>query len=237
MAWNRYCIAAVVIASMSLGGCCHGGREIEPTPTPSTVSSHATTQGAPVTKPSASSATSMFDGKTLGKWAPIDYAGMGEVHVEGGSLILPVGERLTGVRWTGDFPKANYEIELDAQRMDGSDFFVGLTFPDGDTFGSLIMGGWGGTVCGISSLDDEDAAHNATRTFQNFENGKWYHVRLRVSGTKVLAWLDREKIVDLDITGKKLGLRVDVDESKPMGLASFQCTAAVKNIRWSKVAG
>jgi hypothetical protein len=237
MAWNCYWIAALGVAVTAVG-CCHPDRVSNDQAMDRVVPSRATTQSAlPASKPSSSTATSLFDGKALGQWTPIDYAGMGEVHVEGGSLILPVGERLTGVRWAGEFPKNNYEIELNAQRVDGSDFFVGLTFPDGDTFGSLILGGWGGAVCGISSLDDEDAAHNPTRTFQNFENGKWYHVRLRVSGPKVEAWVDRMKIVDLDITGKKMGLRVDVDESKPMGLASFQCTSAIKNIRWTKIAG
>ena len=31
--------------------------------------------------------------------------------------------------------------------------------------------------------------------------------------------------------GKKLTLRLDIEESKPLGLASFQCTAAIRNVR------
>ncbi len=186
---------------------------------------------APTTRPAVSKEISLFDGKTLGQWKPTDYAGAGEVAVEKESIILPVGERLTGVTWTGDVPKMNYEISFDAKRMDGTDFFAGLTFPVADSFASLIIGGWGGTVCGLSSIDDEDAAHNSTRTFQSFDNDRWYHIRLRVTPTKIESWLDGVQIVDLMTAGKKLTLRLDIEESKPLGLASFQCTAAIRNIR------
>ena len=191
---------------------------------------------APVaTRPVEPAATSLFDGKTLGQWKPADFAGGGEPRVENGTLILPFGERLTGVTWTGDVPKMNYEISFQAQRVDGSDFFVGLTFPVADAHASLILGGWGGTVCGISSLDDEDAAHNATRSFHNFNNGQWYRVRLRVTSTKIEAWTNDEKIVDVLTTGKKLSLRIEIEESKPLGLASFSSTAAFRDIRLKKL--
>jgi hypothetical protein len=179
--------------------------------------------------------TSLFDGKTLGRWKSTDYAGAGEPRAENGTLILPFGERLTGVTWTGDLPKMNYEIAFQAQRVDGSDFFVGLTFPVNDAFASLILGGWGGTVCGISSLDDEDAAHNPTRSFHNFNNGQWYRVRLRVTPGKIEAWADDEKIVDVVTTGQKLSLRVEIEESKPLGLASFSSTAAYRDIRLKRL--
>jgi hypothetical protein len=174
---------------------------------------------------------SLFDGKTLGQWKPTDYAGAGEPRAENGTLILPFGERLTGVTWTGDMPKMNYEITLQAQRVDGSDFLVGLTFPVADANASLILGGWGGTVCGLSSLDGEDAAHNNTRSFHNFNNGQWYRVRLRVTPIKIEAWVDDEKIVDVVTTGQKLSIRAEMESSKPMGLASFSSTAAYRDIR------
>ena len=183
------------------------------------------------TRPAESTGVSLFDGKTFGHWKPIDYAGAGVPEIENGSIILPVGERLTGITWTGDVPKMNYEMSFDAKRVDGTDFFAGLTFPVADSFASLIVGGWGGTVCGISSIDDEDAAHNPTRSFQRFENNKWYHIRLRVTPTKIESWIDGDKIIDVVTTGKKLSLRLDIEESKPLGLASFQCTAAIRDIR------
>lgn len=59
-------------------------------------------------------------------------------------------------------PVMNYELSLEAMRVDGSDFFCGLTFPVGSNFCSFIVGGWGGGVVGLSSLNSEDASQNET---------------------------------------------------------------------------
>src|SRR5262247_2068084 len=73
---------------------------------------------------------SLFDGKTLAGWKVTDFAGRGEVNVKDGRIILESGS-MTGVTWTNDLPRMNYEISLDAMRVEGSDFFCGLTFPVG----------------------------------------------------------------------------------------------------------
>lgn len=221
---NPFSLSSIVIFSLvsSVAGCCHSAPVRDTKVTPAPVTSTRSVESKPV---------SLFDGKTLGGWKPTDYAGAGMPAVEDGSIVLPVGERLTGVAYTGNVPKMNYEMSFDAKRVDGTDFFAGVTFPVADSFASLIVGGWGGTVCGISSIDDEDAAHNATRSFQRFENNKWYHIRLRVTPGKIESWIGNEKIIDLATTGKKLSLRLDIEDSKPLGLASFQCTAAIRDIQ------
>lgn len=173
----------------------------------------------------------LFDGKTLGKWQVSDFAGHGDPRVEDQTLVLPFGEMLTGVTYSGEVPKMNYEIELEAKKLDGSDFFCGLTFPVNDAFASLICGGWGGPVVGISSLDDEDAAHNDTRSLKKFDHNKWYDIRLRVLPDRLQAWIDGEKVVDVATTGKKISTRVEVDASKPFGIASYQTSAALRHIR------
>lgn len=179
---------------------------------------------------------SLFDGKELGHWKPTDFGGQGESKVEDGNLLLTHGETLTGVTWQGDLPaKINYEIELDAQRVDGSDFFCGLTFPVNNDSASLILGGWGGGVCGISCIDDNDAARNNTTSVHEFKKGRWYHVRLRVTPDQIEAWLDKEQIVDADIKGKKISVRAEVEASQPMGIATYQTTGAIKNIRLRKL--
>src|SRR5688572_1884106 len=94
----------------------------------------------------------LFDGKTLAGWKQSGYGGE-EATVEDGAISIPLAERLAGITYDGgDLPKTNYEVELEARRVDGNDFFVGLTFPVGDSHASLILGGWGGSVCGLSSL-------------------------------------------------------------------------------------
>ncbi|NOX55178.1 MAG: DUF1080 domain-containing protein [Planctomycetes bacterium] len=176
---------------------------------------------------------SLFDGKTLKGWKITDFGGQGEVTVKDGQLILGMGADLTGITWTHPekLPKIDYEVSLDAMRVDGTDFFCGLTFPVKDSPCTLIVGGWGGGLCGLSSLDGMDASENETSTFMDFKNGRWYHIRLRVTGKRIQAWIDDEKIVDVDITDRKLSVRIEVELSRPFGIATWQTTAALKNIR------
>ena len=70
-------------------------------------------------------------------------------------------------------------------RVEGSDFFVGLTFPVRDSHASLIVGGWAGSVVGISSIDGRDASENETTEVMKFKNGQWYKFRLRVRADRL----------------------------------------------------
>ncbi|MHC4438568.1 MAG: DUF1080 domain-containing protein, partial [Planctomycetota bacterium] len=78
------------------------------------------------------------------------------------------------------------------------------------------------------------AANNETTRFVSFENGKWYHVRLRVTPTRIQAWLQEEgeePLVDMDITGRKVDTRIEMDLCQPMGVATWQTAGAIRNIR------
>jgi len=180
--------------------------------------------------------TPLFDGKTMGKWKVADFGGHGEPSVEDGELILPVGEGLTGIVW-GEKPPAeiDYEIELQAKRVNGGDFFCGLTFPYKDSAATLVVGGWGGSVIGISSLDDQDASENDTTTAQKFETDKWYRIRVRVMDGRILAWIDDKDVVDVSTKDKKVSTRIDIDECRPLGVASWRTTAALKDIKMRKL--
>lgn len=182
-----------------------------------------------------SGSESLFDGKTLGKWVSTNFGGEGEVRVEDGAITLDAGASLTGINYTGPVLKTNYEISLDAQRIQGTDFFCGLTVPVGDSYASLIVGGWGGSLCGISSIDDKDAARNDTRTIRAFKSEKWYHIRFRVYSDRLQAWIDNEKIVDVSIAGHKVSLRAEVLPSRPLGISAYQTSAALKNIQMRKL--
>src|SRR5688572_23043574 len=183
-------------------------------------------------KPDAAKWRSLFDGKTLEGWTTTEYGAHGLPVVEGGTIVVPAGDPLSGVtREKDDVPHVNYEIELEAQRVEGHDFFLALTFPVQDSHASLILGGWSGGVCGISSIDGFDASENSTTSFRKFESGKWYKVRLRVTKDRLNAWLDGEEIVDADIVDKKISVRIEVSPSKPLGLATYMTKAAYRNIR------
>ena len=203
-------------------------------PRTTTASAPAKSPGAKSPETFAPGSVPLFDGKTLAGWRISDFAGSGPVRVEDGKLILEMGT-MTGVTYTNPVPTMNYEISVDAMRVDGNDFFCGLTFPVGNDPCSLIVGGWGGGVVGLSSLDGQDASSNETTQYMNFEKERWYKVRLRVVPNKIQAWIDDERIIDVDTTDRKISVRLEVEESRPLGFATWSTTAALRNIRLRKL--
>jgi len=174
----------------------------------------------------------LFDGKTLTGWKMTDFGGHGEVKVEGGSIVLGAGNDITGVNYTGEIPKMNYEVELEASRIEGSDFFCGLTIPYGDVCCTFVVGGWGGTLVGLSSINGDDASENETTQFRKFENGHWYRVRVRVTPEKIEAWLDNDQMVNVSTQGKRIGMRAgEIELSEPFGIASYRTDAALRAIK------
>lgn len=186
---------------------------------------------------SNSSEMSLFNGKTLGQWKITDFGGQGDVYVKDSSIFLERGNYITGITWTGPLVRMNYEISLEAMRVSGNDFFCGLTFPVGDRPCTLILGGWGGRLCGLSSIDGFDASENETTTFIPFENGQWYKVYLRVTTDRIEAWLDNEQIVNIAITNRDIDIRIEVELSQPLGIATWMTTGAVRNIKLRKLTG
>ena len=202
---------------------------------------------------------SLFDGKSLGNWKQTAFTGGGRVRVEekfkdeGPAILVEAGDALSGFNWAPEkkgekgkaqgetaegtekkieIPKTNYEISLEAMKIKGDDFMCGLTFPVGDSHASLILGGWGGMVVGISSIDKLDASENSTTKYMPFPKDRWFKIRLRVTPAKLEAWLDGEQIVDQEIAGKKISLRAgEIDLSVPLGISTFQTTSAFRNIR------
>ena len=176
---------------------------------------------------------SLFDGKSLQGWREAQFKGHGAVRVENGNILLDAGGPMTGVTWTGEFPKANYEVRFEGARLKGNDFFASLTFPVGESFCTWVTGGWGGDVVGLSSIDGWDAADNETRAYFNFESGRWYRLRLQVAGDRIMAWIDDKQIINVDVAGRKVGLRFgDMKLSAPLGFASYLTTGSVRKIEY-----
>ncbi len=176
---------------------------------------------------------SFLPAKGLAGWEITDFGGQGEVTRKGDLLVMEMGDPLTGINYKKkDFPKTNFEIQVEIQRIEGSDFLCGLTFPVGDEHCSLIAGGWGGGLVGLSSVDGFDASENSTTTYHAFDNGKWYKFRLVVDDKMVHAWIDNEKFVMQEREHHEFSTRIEVFASRPVGLCAFQSKVAVKNFRW-----
>ena len=175
--------------------------------------------------------TYLFDGKTLNGWEITNFGPQGPVEISGGSIILAMGDGCTGVTFKRPFPEINYEVTLEAKRIAGNDFFCGMTFPVGKSPCTLIIGGWGGSVVGLSSINGYDASENETMKLMNFEKDRWYAIRLRVTENEINAWIDNENVVNFVIGNNKLSIRPEVNLSRPFGIASWNTTAALRNIR------
>lgn len=182
--------------------------------------------------PSPPAGEPLFDGKALGNWQPSKFHGQGAVTIENGDIILAAGKDLTGITWGGPaLPTTNYELTLQARRLEGRDFFAGVTFPVGDSSCSLILGGWGGTVVGLSSIDGIDASENSTSQSIDFELQRWYRVRIRVTPEKIESWLDDKQIIDLPLKNRQISVRIEVEPSQPLGIASWRTKGALREIR------
>lgn len=177
----------------------------------------------------------LFDGHSLDGWTVTDFAGHGDVEVKNGQIVMGMGATLTGVNLvkTNDVPTMNYELALDARKLEGSDFFCALTFPVGDNCCSFLLGGWGGGVVGISSIDGNDASLNQTTKYLNFEMNRWYRVRVRVTKAKLEAWVGSLKMVDLELEGKRISVRPgEIELNQPFGVATYQTTGAIKDVQY-----
>ena len=174
----------------------------------------------------------LFDGKSLTGWRETKFGEGGSVVVTNGLLILRRGQPFVGVNGTNEMPTVNYEVAFDAMRVAGDDFFCGLTFPVRDSHCSLIVGGWGGGIVGLSNLDGGDASENETTQYISFETGRWYRIRVRVTEQKLEAWVAQKKVVNLITSGRKLSVRFgEIEMSRPFGLAAWDTSAAFRAIK------
>jgi hypothetical protein len=174
----------------------------------------------------------LLRGPALDGWSVTDFGGQGEVEFADGAVQLGMGSPLTGITWTREFPTRDYELGLQFARTLGVDFPLGLTFPVGDAHLSLVLGGWGGAVCGLSSLDGRDAANNETRTLRAFQTDRSYDLRLCVRLDRVQVWIDQAPFLDVDLRGHVLGLRSEMLLSRPLGCASYATAARLRDLRW-----
>lgn len=179
---------------------------------------------------------SLWNGTDLTGWQPISFGGEGEVNCRDGVLVLPRGEPFTGIRFTNAFPTLEYELSLEARRVRGSDFFCGLTVPVGTNHCSLIVGGWGGGLVGLSSLDGMDASENETMSIRAFERGRWYRIRLRIVEGRIEAWIDDERVVNVSTAGRTIGLRRGaIEDCRPLGVCSYVTDAEIRRIQWRRL--
>ncbi|MDX1952063.1 MAG: ThuA domain-containing protein [Verrucomicrobiota bacterium] len=175
----------------------------------------------------------LFDGTNRSAWAITDFAGHGEQELRDGQLILHAGAALSGIHYTNiaDLPKSNYEVEVEARKIEGQDFFAAITFPVGNSHCTFVPGGWGGAVVGLSSIDGLDASENETTKYMKLEKDRWYRFKVRVTDHSIQAFIDDEQYASIQTKGRKIGLRFgEIELSKPLGVAAYGTASAIRKI-------
>ena len=172
--------------------------------------------------------------KSLDGWKVLsegEFSSAGEVHFVDDSLVLEAGNPMTGIAITAeDFPSEDYEVKLEAKRIEGGDFFCGMTFAVGNAHCTFVVGGWDGVVVGLSNVDDFSANENMTTTDQTFEDGRWYAIHLRVT-RRIEAWIDGDQVVDLDRLGREFSIWPEQDPARPFGIATYFTKATIRNLQ------
>jgi hypothetical protein len=176
----------------------------------------------------------LFNGKDLSGWKVAPMAQGGEVRVlTDGVVECGFGNPMTGIAYPNPIPRMNYELSLQAMRVDGDDFFCALTIPVETNQCTVIIGGWGGSLCGVSSVDYADASENPWSEAINLENRRWYTVRVRVTPGVRQVFLD-ETLFTARIefeNSSRFSLRPgsDIDLTVPLGLATYRTKAHWRN--------
>jgi 3-keto-disaccharide hydrolase len=195
------------------------------------ISAMAAGQGAKDQPAGRAKTLVLFDGKSLDGWKKTDFYHAGDVKVEDGKIVMNAGGSMTGITSTRqDLPRTGYELGYEAMRLSGVDFFAAATFPVGKSFITLVNGGWGGHVTGLSSLNGMDASENETTRGYQYQDKTWYRFRVRVTDAVIRCWVNDKELIAVNYQDKQVGTRVEVRANEPLGFATWETGGAIRNI-------
>lgn len=173
----------------------------------------------------------LFDGKTLDGWKKTGFLHAGDVKVDAGAIVLGVGRPMTGITTTRtDLPRSNYQLSYEARRLEGDDFFAAATFPVGKSYITLVNGGWGGGVTGLSSLNGSDASENETNRSVEYRDRTWYRFRVRVTDKAIACSIDDKQLFAVDHSNVEVGTRIETRPNQPLGFATYETAGAIRSV-------
>ena len=183
-------------------------------------------------EPDADGYVSLFDGETLTGWhknpQPIGHGTGGLWTVEDGAICGeqdPPASGNGGILLT-DQKFGDFELLLDMKPDWGPD--SGLFIRSNDQGQCIQMM--------VDYHEDGSVGH-----LYGEGTGGWSARPFDLNGTyddgEAAGEGDDKRIVNLETTGKKIGIRADIDASKPFGFASYQTRAALRDIRLKEVEG
>ena len=183
-------------------------------------------------EPAAPSAVlKLFDGQSLAGWQPNKGSRVGKVEIQGGSILLHAGEPMTGITSTREnLPAQNYRLTYEAKRTDGNDFFAAATFPVAASFVTLVNGGWGGGVTGLSLINGASAVENETNHYLKYQNDVWYRFEVEVTGRAIRCLVDGQEVVLFPHEGAQLTTRLETRVNQPLGFASYRSAGLIRRV-------
>jgi WD40 repeat protein/tetratricopeptide (TPR) repeat protein len=126
--------------------------------------------------------------------------------------------------WLGDTRWTDYDLEVEAQRVDGSEgFAVGFRMADSDNLLAANFGGWSNQRTGVEVKTEGDVKiHWASMWPQSIEAGRWYRVRVHARGDRFTVLLDDTEILSLTEHGHPHGA---------VGLHSWNTANRFRNLK------
>lgn len=173
----------------------------------------------------------LFDGRSLDGWKPLAGKSGGTVAAADGAITLGAGDPMTGATSTrADLPKVDYSLKFEARRTKGNDFFAAATFPVEESFVTLVTGGWGGSVTGLSLINGASAVENATNHFVKYQNDTWYAFEVQVTAKVIRCRVDGKEVFAFDHRDTQLTTRIETRGNQPLGFASYRSTGQIRRV-------
>lgn len=179
--------------------------------------------------------TSLFNGHDLKGWKShieSEWDLYRDAGVKDGSIEFPMGTPYSAISLSNKFPQDNYELELSAMRTSGNDILCGILMPVGNSHVSMILGGWGNHVVGLSCIDNMVASDNESSCTMSFEDNRWYRVRVAVTPGNIRAWIDDSQVIDQERENRTISPYPGLEDLIPFGLFTWQTASLMKDIRY-----
>ena len=93
----------------------------------------------------------------------------------------------------------HYTLRYRARKDSGDEgFMIVFNYVDRDNYCWVNFGGWGNTQHGIEQIVGGNKMQTATKRGK-IESGRWYDVKIEVTGDNVKAWLDDDLVFDTQL--------------------------------------
>jgi hypothetical protein len=180
---------------------------------------------------------SLFDGKTLRGWKLIDghpFGNHGRVDVRNNEIVLGKGGPCTGIQYTGDLPKSDYEFSFEVMSHSASGGLMSMAFHvEGSSTMASIDVHDGGTIEAIMRV--VDGGNRGIAAKARFEKGRWYRVLVQVTQSRLLVLLDDEKLFDWPRPQHSFGKPVEWGALVPFGIGNWDAETSLRRIQVRRI--